>query len=228
MRSLIGERERAIVLRKQGKTYTEILEEIHIAKSTLSEWLKSVSLAKAQRQRITKKRIAAQKRAVYMIKTRRKETLRKFVESGVKDVGKIAPRDLFILGTSLYWAEGAKQKEIYNVSQRVDFTNSDISIIKVFLKWLTICCLVDDDSREFELYIHESLGKDKINESVSWWREKLHLGQTAVIKVRIKRHKLSTRRHITNYHGQFRVIVLKSTNLNRKIAGWIAGLASNF
>jgi transposase len=47
---------KAILLRKQGKTYREILIEIPIAKSTLSDWLRSVELSKPQKQRYTQLR----------------------------------------------------------------------------------------------------------------------------------------------------------------------------
>ena len=49
------EKEKAIKLRKQGKTYSEILSVVPVAKSTLAIWLQSVSLGKKQKQRITKK-----------------------------------------------------------------------------------------------------------------------------------------------------------------------------
>jgi len=43
------EKEKAIKLRKRGFSYSEILREIPVAKSTLSLWLRSVGLAKKQR-----------------------------------------------------------------------------------------------------------------------------------------------------------------------------------
>ena len=52
------EKEKAINLRKEGKTYSEILSVVPVAKSTLSLWLHSTKLAKKQKQRITEKRLA--------------------------------------------------------------------------------------------------------------------------------------------------------------------------
>ncbi len=52
-------KEKAILLRRQGMTYSEILKIIPVAKSTLSEWFKSVSLSVSQKHNITvKKRLA--------------------------------------------------------------------------------------------------------------------------------------------------------------------------
>jgi orotate phosphoribosyltransferase-like protein len=60
-------REKAILLRKQGFSYREIMNQIPVAKSTTSEWL--------------------------------------------QEVGTISARELWLIGTMLYWAEGSKQKE---------------------------------------------------------------------------------------------------------------------
>jgi hypothetical protein len=46
-------KERAIMLRKKGLSYREILVEIPVAKSTLTEWFKTVGLTVAQKQRLT-------------------------------------------------------------------------------------------------------------------------------------------------------------------------------
>ena len=40
------EKAKAIRLRRKGKSYNEILEKVPVAKSTLSRWLRDVSLAK--------------------------------------------------------------------------------------------------------------------------------------------------------------------------------------
>ena len=54
------EKSQAIAYRKQGFSYSEILSKVPVAKSTLSEWLKSVGLSKAQKHKLTeKKRLSA-------------------------------------------------------------------------------------------------------------------------------------------------------------------------
>ena len=59
MKSKIEEKNKAIELRKQGLSYREILEQIPVAKSSLSLWLKSVKLAESQKQRLTEKKLAS-------------------------------------------------------------------------------------------------------------------------------------------------------------------------
>jgi len=55
----LKEKEKAIKLRKKGHSYSQILEKIPVAKSTLSLWLRSVKLAKRQKQQLTQKKLAA-------------------------------------------------------------------------------------------------------------------------------------------------------------------------
>lgn len=52
----VAKKQKAIALRRKGKTYSEILTTIPVAKSTLSNWLCSVGLAVPQKQVITEKR----------------------------------------------------------------------------------------------------------------------------------------------------------------------------
>ena len=44
----VRSKEKAIKLRRRGYSYREIMREIPVAKSTLSEWLRSVGLSKHQ------------------------------------------------------------------------------------------------------------------------------------------------------------------------------------
>ena len=56
----IQEKQNAIALRKQGKTYSEILNMIPVAKSTLGLWLKEARLSKSENQKFTEaKRLAS-------------------------------------------------------------------------------------------------------------------------------------------------------------------------
>ena len=59
MLAKLKEKQKAIKFRRKGLSYSEILKKIPVAKSTLSLWLRTVRLAKRQKQRLTEKRLAA-------------------------------------------------------------------------------------------------------------------------------------------------------------------------
>jgi hypothetical protein len=44
---------------------------------------------------------------------------------------------MFIVGVTLYWAEGGKDKSFASREQ-VQFINSDVTVIRVFLDWLRL------------------------------------------------------------------------------------------
>ncbi len=66
-----SQKEKAIALRRKGLSYSEILKEIPVAKSTLSLWLRSVGLAKKQKQRLTEKKRLGQLRGALKRKINR-------------------------------------------------------------------------------------------------------------------------------------------------------------
>ena len=131
--SKLKEKEKAIQLRKKGYSYSEILKEVYVAKSTLSLWLRYVGLAKRQKQRLTQKRIEAQKRGAKIVRERRERLVKEIKELARRDVKKITKRELWLIGVGLYWAEGSKQKS-NNVSARISLGNSDPEIIRIFIK----------------------------------------------------------------------------------------------
>jgi hypothetical protein len=219
------EREAAIELRKQGYSYSEILKKIPVAKSTLSLWLRSVGLAKRQKQRLSEKKRAGQLKGAQTKREQRILLSEKIKNEAAKEVGTINERELWLIGIALYWAEGTKQKES-NPSQKVRFSNSDPRMIKLFLKWLTEKCLVPLEELNLEIYIHETA---KIEEAKKYWSHVLNLPLTKFQKVRLKKHKIKTnRKNINkNYYGLLAINVKRSTNLNRKIMGWIEGICKN-
>lgn len=222
----IVEKEKAIQLRREGRTYSEILAQIPIAKSTLSEWLKSVQLATAQKQAITKKRQDSALRGAQKRRYMRLEEIQKFIDSGQKEIGKLTKRELWLIGTALHWAEGSKQKETA-VSTGIIFNNSDMNMVRVYLSWLQLLN-VDDSDIEFELYVHDTRRLESLVFR-EWWARELKIPLSKLNKVYIKKGNPKTNRTNTAdlYHGLIRIRVRSSTILNRKVNGWIAGIVQH-
>jgi len=79
-------KDKAIDLRKQGLSYSEILKKIPVAKSTLSDWLHSVGLSKNQKQRITEKKLAAIKRGGEAKRRKRIEKTKKIKIKAISEM----------------------------------------------------------------------------------------------------------------------------------------------
>ena len=219
----ISIKARAIALRKNGLTYSEILREIPVAKSTLSLWLHDMGLSKTQEQRLTRKKMLAVKRGGAARRKQRIENANKIKLQARSEIGRVTTKDLWLAGIMLYWAEGAKEKP-QDVSVGIKFSNSDPQMIVIFIKWLTKCLRVQERDIVFEIYIHKSREKDK-EKIINFWSEITNYPRTKFDKIYLKRHNRSPRRKNidSGYHGQFVVRVKRSTDINRKISGWIEG-----
>ena len=136
-------------------------------------------------------------------------------------------KNLWLIGTALYWAEGAKQKE-HAVSTAVRLSNSDPRIIKIFLIWLSEICEIPRDKIQFRIELHET-ARHRLDEIKQYWAKVVKCSVSDFQKTTWKKHNIrTTRKNIgKDYYGLLRVIVRKSTNLNRKIEGWSQGIYNN-
>lgn len=224
MISKIIEKNKVIKLRKEGKTYSEIMRLVPVAKSSISLWLKEVGLSKAQKQRITKKRIDAAHRGGEARKQERLRVSNEIFSRSEKDIREITHRELWLIGVALYWAEGSKQK-FNSVAQGVKFSNSEPRMIRIYLRWLMEVCKISIDRIHFCIYIHE-IYKFRFKKVKKFWSKETGFPVSSFDKIYLKRHTTKTnRKNIGNmYNGGICVVVRRSTALNRQIEGWVRGI----
>ncbi len=225
MKALPKFRDHAIKLRKQGLSYSEILREVPVAQSTISNWCKNITLNLSQQRHLQKLRTEGVKRGSD-IRHNKSENLKQALHtSAISEVGEITTRELWLIGTALYWAEGSKQR-IKALSQGVKFTNSDPYMIKVFDLWLTKIHKIPSTSINYEIYLHESMISEKTR-VISYWSKILEKPEEKFDRIYLKRNKISKSYPKTDYKGVVRIVVKKSTNLNRQISGWQQGIVNS-
>lgn len=211
-------------LRRDGLSYSEILKKVTVSKSTLSLWLREVGLSKTQKQQLTEKRLAAIIRGGATKRSQRLGRSKLILNKAESEIGMLSKRELWLIGTALYWGEGSKQKE-YNPSVGVQFSNSDPEMIKVFLLWLKKCCLIKEDDIYFEIYIHDTF-ENKTKEVRKFWSEVTGYPLSRFPKIYFKHNLIKGRREKVLYYGLLRVKVRTSTDFNREISGWINGICN--
>lgn len=182
------DRQKARVLRLQGKSYAEIGAIVRARKGTLHEWLKDMPLS------------AEQMRQVRDLNPRRienfRETMRKKKEAAMtaaynkarKEIGALSRRDLFIAGIYLYWAEGTK-----SARGRSEIANTDPAVIKAFLQWLMVAGVPKDKIRiRLQLYKDMSIASE-----TRFWSKTLDVPVRYFRKPAIKESRLTglTRKH---------------------------------
>jgi uncharacterized protein YerC len=210
-------------LRSEGLTHTEIIEKTGASVGSVSLWLRDVKVParveERRREHIRSLRNTGG-RAVHEAAVRRR---RDRIELARRSLREVSARDLFMLGVALYWAEGAKDKPWRRHGQ-VKFTNSDPSVMRVFLAWLDLVG-VARSQRRYRLSIHESCDVAKQQE---WWTTQLGLAGDQFAKPMLKRHNANPKRHNVNetYHGCLVVSVLGTPAvLYDAIDGWWQALS---
>lgn len=217
MQRLIGEKKTAIDLRAKGYTYSEILQIVPVAKSSLSLWLKDMPIKREFKNYILGAKAKREQRI---------EKTKQIYKDAIDEIEIINHKELFYMGIMLYWAEGAKQRR-RNISQGVDFSNSDPRMCKVFLRWLKYSLNIEDERISLYVYIHESQ-KDRADDVLFYWMKISEFPKEAFNKIYYTRTiypRKKKRLDNGKYYGQLRVKVRKSTDLNRKIMGWIEGVS---
>ncbi len=218
------EKNKAIKLRKNGKSINEIAAGLKIPKSTISFWCRNIKLTNRQiRRLVLKQKTGSYKGRIIAAEKLRKRRLKEVEllrREGLEEIGKISKRDLFIGGVALYWAEGYT----YVGDGQVGFTNSDPKIIIFILRWFKEICQVADDDFCLQIRINQT-HKKRIKEIEKYWSllAKIPLSQfnkTILIKTKLKKFYPN---HNT-YYGTLRIRVRRGTKLRRKISGWIEGL----
>ncbi|MBI1866641.1 MAG: helix-turn-helix domain-containing protein [Candidatus Staskawiczbacteria bacterium] len=176
--ALTEKRAKALVLRKQEMSYSQIKEILGVSKSTLSYWLRNYPLSK---KRINELRGNNEKRIERYRETRRKTKEKRLKEFYIKQKGKIFPlnkRELFLTGLFLYWGEGSK-----TMSKEVAVSNTDPSVIVFFIKWINSAFKISKDKLKFSIHLYNDMN---VNEEISFWAKTLHVSKNQFLKPYIK------------------------------------------
>lgn len=214
MKALVHKKEKAIQLRKKGYSYSEILGQVNVAKSSLSLWLKDfpltedekISLKRRKHGNITLGRIRAGA-------THRKNRLMR--EQGYYDEAKNLfnihmHEPFFHIGVSLYWAEGAKRNNQYL------FMNSDHEMIETMVKWLEDYIGYSRMQLRYRLYIHKPYAHENLEQ---FWMNALSVTSAQFAKTIYKPTNLGIKKR-PNYKGCLRIEVPKSHDLLCKMKFW--------
>ncbi|WP_282702753.1 hypothetical protein [Streptomyces sp. CC219B] len=209
-----GLRHRARELRLQGWTYDQIQVELGCSKSSISLWVRD--LPKPERRDPTEQaKLASRKRWEHELAVRDEER-RRTKETAKQAIGKLSPRELFLVGVSLYWAEGGKDKP-YDRRESVAFVNSAPGMIEVFLAWLDLL-EVERERLRFAVMIHENAD---VAAAEQYWADLVGTDRSAFNKTTLKKHNPKTVRKNTGdtYRGCLVIKVLKGADLYRRIEG---------
>ncbi|MGW5583298.1 terminase gpP N-terminus-related DNA-binding protein [Streptomyces sp. NPDC003857] len=207
-------RERARELRLQGWTYDRIETELGCSRSSVSLWVRD--LPRPERKRSREEASAISSRGWEEKLRIRDEERRRAKKAAEQAIGVLSPRELFLVGVGLYWAEGGKDKP-YDRRETVTFVNSDPGMIEVFLAWLDLVG-VERGRLRFTVMIHENAD---VAGAEQYWAGLVGADRSAFNKTTLKKHNPRTvRKNVgDSYRGCLVIKVLKGADLYRRIEG---------
>src|SRR5258706_11803333 len=128
------EKIKARSLRKGGESLKVIAKILNVSPRSVSNWCRDIELTKEQtlnlEKRTTDPNYGNRQKYLNLIKANKNSKIEKLRDEGAKEINKLSKRELFLVGVSLYWAEGFKK------DSQVGFANSDPKMINLFLRWL--------------------------------------------------------------------------------------------
>jgi transposase-like protein len=222
------EQKEAKRLRKEfGYSIKEIAQELNVAKSSVSLWVRNIPLTEGQKEALEKRVKANQSVFVQRyssrhlwgntyVRAKHLKIRKKYQEEGRKIAGLKNP--LFYMGCGLYWGEGSKCKN------SVQMSNSDIDLIKIFLKFLRDFFDVKDEtiSLTINCYDNNGISVEKIE---TYWVDNLNLSKKCLRKTIVNKYsKFSARKKIGKLPYGTAKLAVHRTDILHKIYGAIQAI----
>ncbi len=189
----LKDRQRALELRKEGKSYSQIKSIIGASKSTLNYWLKDFPLSEA---RIRELRDWNQQRIERYRQTRAKtkeDRLSKTYSEQKKRIFPLSKRDILIAGLFLYWGEGSKTRIL-----ELQVANTDPAVPKFFVYWVTKFLRLDKQKIRVHLHLYSDMDIEK---EKNFWSKALEIPISQFIKPYIKKNSSEFINRGTFGHG---------------------------
>lgn len=212
-------RKEAEELRAKGYSYSIIQQRLGVSKSTLSNWFKDEPFTPNQ-EVLDRVQYGPIKSATKRHNKRVKE-IETLKSEGMKEIGEVSGRDLWMLGIGLYIGEGSKTIE------SVRIINSDPLVIRLAIRWLCEVCGLQKDNITIAIHLYPD---SDIEEALKYWQSITELPMSNFRKTQIdKRNNKSNTKKGTLPYGTAHLAVItngdpsKGVRLYRKMNGWIAG-----
>jgi hypothetical protein len=213
MKARLEDKKRAIELRKKGLSYKEIQQQVNVSKSLLSGWFKYLDISEHElaflksriKERQDKGRISSS------ISNRNRRISREVIvfEDAKRLFQEYRYDRLFLIGVSLYWAEGSKR------TGEFQFINSDPQMVSFMYAWINKFMNIDKNLIKRRLFIHRIPGYENIN---LFWAQVLNIKPDSFEKTIYKPTQHSIKKN-PNYKGCLRLSISGIYHL-RLIKAW--------
>lgn len=210
---------KACQLRQSGMSIKAIAKELGAAQSSVSIWTREIALTEGQRAALDSNshtKIAIEKRRQARLLSEEKKRS-KVINTAKSSIGSITHRELLLICTALYWAEGTKKRG------SVQFSNGDPDMISLMLYFLREVCEVDESKLRAYIHIHEHLD---VKAAEDYWSSITGIPHSQFYKTYNKKNISSKGTRNSLPYGVCDIYV-HDTNLFLKIRGWRNGIVDS-
>lgn len=161
----VRDKEQAITLRIEGKSYSQIKILLGVGKGTLSAWLRDYPLSE---ERIRELRDWNEQRIENYRATRRRQRealFQKVYDEEKEIIFPFSKRDIYMAGMFLYWGEGGKTKPT-----ELSLSNTNPAVHKFFMHWLEECFGVERTRLAVKLHLYRDMNIEK---EIKFWMKEL-------------------------------------------------------
>jgi len=219
------ERIKARKLRRKGESIKKIAKLVKVSVSTVSLWCRDIELTDNQVENLRKRQTDPfyGKRLDYYLKKKKEFNIKliNLKKEGIDSIGRLTKREVFLIGTALYWGEGFKKDSL------VGLATLDINIAKFFIFWLNKSFGIT--TKDLLLRVTANISyKNKIDKLEMYWSKELKIPVNQFSKPFFQDVKWKKEyENKDNYHGVLRIRVRRSIDLLRKIFGYVMGISQN-
>lgn len=212
------DRQKALELRLEGKSYSQIKQLLNISKSTLSLWLREYPLTKERIDALRSRNPKRIERFRETMRLKHQSRLDKVYGEKEQELVPLSRKELLIAGLFLYWGEGSK------TTGSVTISNTDPAILKFSLFWLNNVLKIP--KKNIRVYLH--LYKDMdIEKEIDFWGKTLKILLSQFAKPYIKSSNRENLTHKGFGHGTCGLAV-HNVNLKEQIMMSIKVISDNY
>jgi len=184
-------KQKALELRKLGKSYSQIKNNLGVSKGSLSLWLKDYPLSKEQMTAVRDfSEVRIEKFRQTMLVKREKRFADFYKSEKIKQLP-LSKRELFIAGLFLYWGEGVK-----GLKYQLGLYNTNPQLVKFGLLWYRDILHVPLKKIKIHLHLYADMN---IQEEIKFWSRQLKISVSHFGKPYIKKNQKTQ----INYKGTF-------------------------
>lgn len=172
-------RRKVIELRKQGKSYSDILKIVKVSKSSISLWLRDIPLTEKQKSKLNDRRKRAVETYRETMKNKRNKRLFNYYIEQKNKLVPLTDREIYIAGLFLYLGEGNKVSR-----NSIVITNTDPSVIKFSLYFLLKSLKIPKEKIRVQLHLYADMS---IEDEIDYWANELRVKKANFAKPYIKK-----------------------------------------